>query len=709
MRACFAASSAPAARAIAARAADDEGGCRRRAASTESVALMVYPVYEPPAQPLTAAESAMVEKTAEALLAKVRTAPAAPADAAALAEACRGLPPGYSKAGSKLVHMWVEAECARIPCGTLKRPGPDIDPGGCFSWRVEAAAVPPVRPLQFDRLQPVALHRQPVTLTGEVFWVGRGDTCDLVVGGRLVSSRHASLRRPGTGEVFILDHSTNGTFLNGRRLNKGVEERITAGDQIEFGCTGGVEVGSASYIFQAGCRTGTSPSKDAEEQALLDKCWAALQTIDEARRSGNAMSLSTSPTILAEGFMGTSDQTALSVISQLYRDVIRQVLRIESFVWVLYSCVPPATRVLFETSALVTTCAARRSPINSNDYQVLASRHYCEICHQMDEEQHAAGSATIIKTDGITRAVLPCGGCGVAAYCCPDHAREDADSHSPWCKTLLLSRLLWQCALPTDQYERLRRGPPSSDPSFCCLGRPVGPNGPSRLPHWPAFWLGGWVGYFEAAREFDEGDVEAGMGRLGQILSTDSLSSILTVRYALHKLGLDREPSLTIYLLGAVFEASQPWVELLAWLPDTHAVTLVLTGPDITSAPPATTHFKHNHPDTERRLSTSAGGQSVQLTIHSINGLYHWLTTAQRDSIPQPDVVFALHSGMNEYVSWTPTVRQLLDRNKTPPGATIGTPNETPFVVTAWTPPEAVRRLVILVVITLTRSALISR
>jgi hypothetical protein len=175
------------------------------------------------------------------------------------------------------------------------------------------------------------------------------------------------------------------------------------------------------------------------------------------------------------------------------------------------------------------------------------------------------------------------------------------------------------------------------------------------------------------------------------MLSTDSLSSILTVRYALHKLGLDREPNLTIYMVGAVFEASQPWVELLAWLPETHTLTLVLTGPDVSSATPTTIGFEDKHPNPEYCLSNTIDGQAVQLKIHSVNGLYHWLSTAQRDAIPQADVVFALHSGMNEYVSWTPTVTQLLNRNKTAPGTPPGTPNETPFVVTAWTPPEAVR------------------
>ena len=556
---------------------------------------------------------------------------------------------------------------------------------------MEAAKLPPTRPVDGDQLQADCLQ-QPVALVPNVFWVGRGSTCDLLITGPQVSSRHALFRRQGVGEVFITDHSTNGTYLNGRRLNKGVEERIKAGDEIEFG---GTDEPKSRYTYRTGWPTPTG----SEERALLNECWVALEAVGERECDGDPRASPTPAKALTAAFTTAPEQIALSVIGRLYDDVVRQSLRLESFAWVLYSCVPLATRVLFESGALVKACAARRSPIDSEDFQELASRHYCEICHKLDDTGPSPAGATA-TLDGIRR-VTPCKSCGVAAYCCPEHALEDEARHRPWCKTLLLSRLLWQCALPTEQYERLRRCPPSSTPSsspssgysFRCLGRPVGPNGHSRLPRWSSFWRAGWVGYFEAARELEVPETKTGVdaGRLDQMLSTDSLSSILTVRYALHKLGLDREPSLTIYMLGAVFEASQPWVELLAWLPETHTLTLVLTGPDVSSEPPVTVHFEDKHANPERCLSNTIDGQAVRLTIHSINGLYHWLSTAQRDAIPPADVVFALHSGMNEYVSWTPTVTQLLSRNKTAPGAPAGTPNETPLVVTAWTPPEAVR------------------
>ena len=119
--------------------------------------------------------------------------------------------------------------------------------------------------------------------------------------------------------------------------------------------------------------------------------------------------------------------------------------------------------------ALVKACAARRSPIDSDNYTELASRHYCEVCHAME----TTGSSDVV--------VAPCPGCGVSAYCCAEHARKDKLRHDPWCKALLLSRLLWQCALPAKHYERLRRSPPplggaenEATTSFECRGRPVG-------------------------------------------------------------------------------------------------------------------------------------------------------------------------------------------------------------------------------------------
>lgn len=64
---------------------------------------------------------------------------------------------------------------------------------------------------------------------------GRSDSCTVVLGVESVSRRHCSIRVEG-GEVRILDlGSTNGTWLNGRRLPVDEPTRIEMGDRLEIG------------------------------------------------------------------------------------------------------------------------------------------------------------------------------------------------------------------------------------------------------------------------------------------------------------------------------------------------------------------------------------------------------------------------------------------------------------------------------------------
>lgn len=51
-----------------------------------------------------------------------------------------------------------------------------------------------------------------------------------------VSRQHAIIRRdPATGAFYILDTSTNGTWINGKKLRKGVEETLPARAEIDLG------------------------------------------------------------------------------------------------------------------------------------------------------------------------------------------------------------------------------------------------------------------------------------------------------------------------------------------------------------------------------------------------------------------------------------------------------------------------------------------
>jgi hypothetical protein len=64
--------------------------------------------------------------------------------------------------------------------------------------------------------------------------LGRSRDCDLRVGDANVSRRHAEVREDGDGWVLVDLGSTNGTLLNGRRVER---ERLEDGDTITLGST----------------------------------------------------------------------------------------------------------------------------------------------------------------------------------------------------------------------------------------------------------------------------------------------------------------------------------------------------------------------------------------------------------------------------------------------------------------------------------------
>jgi two-component system cell cycle response regulator len=66
----------------------------------------------------------------------------------------------------------------------------------------------------------------------EEFMIGRVESCDLVVIDDLVSRHHCKILLTPDGSQLIDLASTNGTLLNGRRVDKGF---LTEGDQIQVG------------------------------------------------------------------------------------------------------------------------------------------------------------------------------------------------------------------------------------------------------------------------------------------------------------------------------------------------------------------------------------------------------------------------------------------------------------------------------------------
>ena len=73
-----------------------------------------------------------------------------------------------------------------------------------------------------------------ITITGFPFRVGRRSHATLVLPSTAISSTHAELVERD-GEIWVCDlESTNGTFVNGSRLEKGGSARVNDGDFIQF-------------------------------------------------------------------------------------------------------------------------------------------------------------------------------------------------------------------------------------------------------------------------------------------------------------------------------------------------------------------------------------------------------------------------------------------------------------------------------------------
>lgn len=71
-------------------------------------------------------------------------------------------------------------------------------------------------------------------LSKDLVVIGRADASDVVVADPAVSRRHAEIRREGDEWVLIDLGSTNGTEVNGKRVNR---HRMMPGDRVGFGET----------------------------------------------------------------------------------------------------------------------------------------------------------------------------------------------------------------------------------------------------------------------------------------------------------------------------------------------------------------------------------------------------------------------------------------------------------------------------------------
>ncbi|KAL6144146.1 hypothetical protein ACLB2K_054841 [Fragaria x ananassa] len=103
---------------------------------------------------------------------------------------------------------------------------------------------------------------------------GTMPVCDIQLQHNLISRTHAWLLFKSTGEAYIHDISSNGTFINKEKVPKNVSKKLQIGDWISFG-----EYGKGSYLF------GKLPDCDFQLQHKLNSrnhAWLLFKPTGEA-------------------------------------------------------------------------------------------------------------------------------------------------------------------------------------------------------------------------------------------------------------------------------------------------------------------------------------------------------------------------------------------------------------------------------------------
>ena len=415
------------------------------------------------------------------------------------------------------------------------------------------------------------------------------------------------------------------------------------------------------------CRTlRTVPQWDADTEASDVACSIVVPASLE--RPGKPFA------VLAEAALASADgasefakaleaeapQTLNELFVALYQNVQSHTLRVSEFC-TLIDLVGKKRRREIQLGPILRSINSRSCPaaVAKCSFEVISSQAYCQICHRV----------------GVENGVSRCGGCGVVAYCSKRHAQMDSDRHQSWCKELQFSRVL-QSALPWSSYVDTSRRllVPYTPTSMLMRGSA---NGSGQHPK-PLSLPAGWRQFFELHRsstaslpaddsgtDSDRQDTcsgdqpDAGLHLFDEVLATDALSSVLTVAYALTKLGFATEPTpssgkkrLCLHLLGADHERELPWPELFSWVPHTE-IAIVLIGP-------------HTQTMAQREVDTKGTSVLVppdrKLTVQGVAGCFHELSSDVCLALPEPDAVFALNSGLIFYPTWADTVDRVLVR-----------------------------------------------
>ncbi|CAE7163353.1 unnamed protein product [Rhizoctonia solani] len=122
---------------------------------------------------------------------------------------------------------------------------PEIHPD---SWGllVPCSAGQPSGIIQLKKRDGAEQPSFPRALEEHSFKIGRGSANDFVLPGQKISSQHCTLTWSGRAgdkpskenAVVVHDNSSNGTFINGKRIGKTKKSLLTPGDELSFGLPG---------------------------------------------------------------------------------------------------------------------------------------------------------------------------------------------------------------------------------------------------------------------------------------------------------------------------------------------------------------------------------------------------------------------------------------------------------------------------------------
>ncbi|MDR1257813.1 MAG: FHA domain-containing protein [Tannerellaceae bacterium] len=73
-------------------------------------------------------------------------------------------------------------------------------------------------------------------MAGQQYTIGRDEDCNICIedSSQRISRRHATIKVTGRGRIFVTDHSSNGTFVNGMRIASDVDFPVKRKDVISF-------------------------------------------------------------------------------------------------------------------------------------------------------------------------------------------------------------------------------------------------------------------------------------------------------------------------------------------------------------------------------------------------------------------------------------------------------------------------------------------